>query len=301
MGKFVGTALRIAVSFVALANAIWILVPARARTGIESNERTVVETRTEARLVVPSESMKYDGKGGFDPLKGVAVTDGNGVVRTDAPISYEVESGKFSNDREKIVRYEAEADGNVMTAERRLSLGTSYSGPSVTATDGSLPWCREGEIESYADVLRATDAVECLDGFGNDVSESLEANLIRYDEKAETAVVSLSVKNEFGDETAEEFRIPMNESGVVLVMKGTKATIEKGTEFDPNDFVARLEYEYAADGSPNATPVVELDGDVDVSTPGTYEVRVLARTKDGKTSKRKKLTVEVVDGTKSVD
>lgn len=243
-------------------------------------------------LSVPPGSMKYNGSGMFDPLKGVHVVDSSGHLAEDIGITYTVNPSPNGNMRDKTIVYEAVSPDGVLTAERSLSLGLDYLGPSVSVT-GALPFCREGEISSYAKKLIDSGSVQVLDGFGGDITTELEVFLKRYDKSDESAAVTISASNVFGDMAQAVYQAPMNDTGFVLTLLNTRAVILPDSSFNVKDYVDRCFMEDEDGTAFDLTGNVRYDGSVDTHTEDSYDILVYAVSPDGLVSVKRPLEVIV--------
>lgn len=250
-------------------------------------------------LSVPPGSMKYNGSGAFDPLKGVHVVDASGHLAGDMDITYTVTSSQSGNMRDKTIVYEAVSSDGVLRAERSLSLGLDYLGPSVSVT-GDLPFCREGGISSYAEKLIASGSVQVLDGFNNDITDTLDVSLKRYDKSDESAAVTISAVNVFGDRTQAVYQVPMNDTGLVLTLLNTRAVVLSGSSFNVKDYVDRCFMEDEDGTVTDLTGNVKYDGSVDTHTEGSYDISVYTTSSDGLVSVKRPLEV-IVAGRKEAE
>lgn len=259
-------------------------------------EETEIDT-SGLSLVVPMNSLKYNGNGVFDPLKDVYVVDEKGVLVDSAEISYSIHSPLKDNLREKIIEYEADVNGETLYGKRNLSLGIEYSGPSIFVKQ-MLPYCKEGEINTYLDKLKNDDYLEVLDGFGKSILDDITVALKRYDRGEELATVTISVTNVYQDSISVDYQIPMNSSGIVLLLLNNKAVVRNGSSFNVKTYVDQCYYETEVDGETTVTSLlgnVYYEGSVDTSTTGKYNITVFTRNAEGVVSIGRKLEVMVLE------
>ena len=298
MKKFLVVLIKIIISVLAIANMVWFLVfnyqnPKeifKIKKTITEDTEVYINT-SGLHLEVPSNSLKYNGVGKFDPLKGVYVVDDKGVLVDVDEITYTISSKIENNIREKLIEYEAKVGDEVFYAKRDLSLGVDYTGPSIFIED-SLPYCKEGEIRSYANILKESGLLEVLDGFGNNIINNIEVDLKRYDRGEELATITISVTNEYQDSTSVDYQIPMNESGVVLLLVNDKAVVNNGSTFRVKDYVDQCYYETKEN---SLLDNVFYDGSVDTSDAGRYHITVYTKNSEGTTSVGRELEVIVLE------
>ena len=239
------------------------------------------------RISVPAGAILYNGEGKLDLLYNVYVVNANGTSAGNIPVGTKISAG--SGRREKTVTYTAVTpDGETLTAVRALSLGTRYTGPSIRVL-GSLPWCEEGSSEDYARVLAGSGAILAEDGFENDITDQIITSLKRYDAGVEEATIKVSVTNIFGDSYETEIQVPMNDTGIVLRLTTAHVQIDYGSSFSALDYIEEC---YDREGNDLRDSVV-IEGDVDSSVPGDYQVRISTADREGTRSIERQMTVTV--------
>ena len=240
------------------------------------------------QLVIPSNSLRYNGTGDFDPLKGIYVVDDKGTVIDSVDITYTIKPKIENNIREKLIEYEAKVGDETLYGKRDLSLGVDYTGPSIFVKK-SLPYCKEGEISEYHNKLQDDSLLEVLDGFNNSILEDIAVDIKRYDKGEELATITLSVTNKYNDTTKVDYQIPMNESGIVLLLLNDKALLGYGSSFNVKDYIDQCYFETEVN---SLLGNVHYDGYVDTYEAGEYHITIYT-SHDGENSIGRKLTVIV--------
>ena len=241
------------------------------------------------RIEVPAGSIMYNGSGQLDLLSGVFVVNPDGTNAGDIEIKARISAG--SSRREKIVTYTAVTPaGETLTATRGLSLGTRYTGPSITVL-GSMPYCPEGGAKGYADTLKTSGAVSAEDGFGKDITSRIKTKLKRYDASVEEATITLTVTNRYKDTYTTEVQVPMNATGIVLTLKTDHAEVEYGSEFTSLVYVDAC---YDREGN-DLTDRIVREGEVSTWTPGTYPISLYTTDYEGTRSITRHMTITVLD------
>ena len=255
---------------------------------------TEAETETEEiqsssgiRLDVPSAPVSYNGSGRLDLMSGVYVVNPDGTSARDVQVYTSISEG--NSRREKIITYTANTpEGETLTATRLLNLGSRYTGPSINVL-GNMPWCPEGEAESYAQKLISGKLIAADDGFGNDMTAQVTSSLKRYDASREEAAITLRVQNTFNDVYETEVQVPMNTTGIVFTLTSDRATCEYGVRFSALPYV-----DICVDAEGNSLiDYVVREGDVDSYTPGEYHCIVYCTDADGNRSITREMTVTV--------
>lgn len=269
-------------------------MPFLARFETVQTEFIQLESETEIkpsgiRIEVPAGSIIYNGTGKLDLLNGVYVVNADGTSAGDIEIKARISAG--NGRREKIVTYTAVTPaGETLTATRGLSLGTRYTGPSITVR-GTMPFCPEGGAVSYADTLVSSGAVNAEDGFGKDISSRIKTKLKRYDASLEEATITLTVTNRYKDTYTTEVQAPMNATGVVLIMKTDHAEVAYGSTFSSLPYVEAC---YDRDGN-DLTDRIVREGDVSTWTPGVYPISLYTTDYEGTKSIVRHMTITVLD------
>ncbi len=267
-------------------------MPFLSRFETVQTEFVIEESETEGKqsgihIEVPAGSIIYNGTGELDLMNNVYVVNADGTSAGNIPIKTQISAG--NGRREKIVTYTATTpDGEELTATRGLSLGNRYTGPSIKIQD-NMPWCPEDGADNYAKTLIDSGIVLAEDGFGNDITSSIESRLKRYDASQEEATITLSVTNRYQDTYSTEVQVPMNATGIVLIMVGDKAEVEYGSSFSALPYVEEC---YDIEGN-DLTDNVVREGDVDTYTPGDYEISVYTSDSEGTRSIVRHMTITV--------
>ena len=269
-------------------------MPFLARFETRQTEFIFQETESEMKqsgihIEVPAGSIIYNGTGELDLMNNVFVVNADGTSAGDIPVKTKISAG--NGRREKIVTYTAETpDGEVLTATRGLSLGNRYTGPSIKV-QGNMPWCPEGGAEDYAKTLIESGAVVAEDGFENDITADIRTRLKRYDASLEEATITVSVTNRYEDSYSTEVQVPMNTTGIVLIMTGERAEVEYGSSFSSLPYIQEC---YDREGN-DLTDNVVREGDVDTYTPGDYEITVYTTDSEGTKSIVRHMTITVLE------
>lgn len=269
-------------------------MPFLARFETVQTEFIIQESESELqqsgiRIEVPAGSIIYNGTGELDLMNNVYVVNADGTSAGDIPVKTEISAG--NGRREKVVTYTAVTpDGEVLTATRSLSLGNRYTGPSIKI-QGNMPWCPEGGADDYAQTLIDSGAVIAEDGFENDITSDIETSLKRYDASLEEATITITVTNRYQDSYSTEVQVPMNATGIVLILTGERAEVEYGSTFSSLPYVQEC---YDIEGNDLRDNVVR-EGDVDTYTPGDYEITVYTTDSEGTRSIVRHMTITVLE------
>ena len=269
-------------------------MPFLARFETTQTEFIIQEPETELQqsgihIEVPAGSIIYNGTGELDLMNNVYVVNADGTSAGDIPVKTEISAG--NGRREKIVTYTATTpDGEVLTATRGLSLGNRYTGPSIKI-QGNMPWCPEGGADDYAQTLIDSGAIIAEDGFENDITSRIKTRLKRYDASVEEATITIFVTNRYQDSYSTEVQVPMNTTGIVLILTGEKAEVEYGSSFSALPYVQEC---YDIEGNDLRDNVVR-EGDVDTYTPGNYEIIVYTTDSEGTRSIVRHMTITVLE------
>ena len=211
-----------------------------------------------------SDELTYSGKGNLNLTKGITVTNTDGT-EVKAELFSEITEGKKKN--EKIVQYIAEdSDGNTGTATRILHL-KKYKKPSIQLKK-DLPSIDDSELSSLTALFRDTNLVTANDGYGNDISSSLEVQYTVANQTATELTLTMQVTNLFNDTATHTVTLPLHRTKPLIVLKETSIHLDLGAAFLPISYVASATDEKGDDISVS----VYTEGEIDTSTPGTYRI-----------------------------
>ena len=128
------------------------------------------------------------------------------------------------------------------------------------------------------------------DGFGNDITSSVEVSYKADPDNARSLLVTFSVENSRGDTASEETSIPVKLSKPLLFLTKSSVNIERGESFNS---ILYIQTAIDQDGSSLSDSVI-VTGEVDTSTPGTYTLTYTINSKiEKQSSANETLTVTV--------
>ena len=249
----------------------------------ETEQEQVIEEEKEAWIKIPMNSIKYNGTGTLDLLKGIYIVNKDGTIVKDAVIKTAIQP--TSNRNEKKIIYTSTQNNTKLTGERTLSLGNNYTGPSITVT-GKIPFCQE-EDRNYTDTIVNSGVISAENGFKKDITDKINISLKRYDASEEEAILTATVTNEFGDSYSVDIQAPMNKTGIVLRLKTGHITIPYNSKFSIKDYVEDC---YGPEG--DLTGNLTYSGDINTSVPGEYVLSVYT-SYNGEQSIHRELKVNV--------
>ncbi len=234
-------------------------------SGGTASPSTVQTAKTETlSIVFDNEELTYDGKGSLNLTKGVTVTDENGV-EVKASLFSEIKEG--SEKKQKIIQYIAEDSyGNTGSATRILHL-KKYDGPSIQPTK-DLPSVDDTELASLAAIFKDSKAISAEDGYGNDITSSLEVRYTVKDQTAQEIDLTFQVTNLFNDTASHTVTLPLHRTKPLIVLSAESIHLNLGTAFLPASYVTSATDE---DGHDISTGVY-TEGDINTDTPGTYRI-----------------------------
>lgn len=209
-----------------------------------------------------SDTLTYSGKGDLNLTKGVTVTRGNNI-EVKASLYSDIKKGESK--KQKIITYTAEdAYGNTGTAERILIL-KKYKGPSIKVAKDH-PSIDDTELDSIASIFKESEALTATDGYGNDITSSVETNYTITDLKAHQMKLGFAVTNMFGDTATLILEMELDRTGPLLTLTKESDRLAVGTQFEPTSYIASATDKKGNDISTSVT----TEGDIDTSKPGTY-------------------------------
>lgn len=254
------------------------------QTATDEND-TTSSAESSWTIQVPSEALNYDGTTELNLDDGVTVLDASGTEQ-NVDVFTTIMAGESAG--KKIVEYSVtDADGNRITARRDLIL-SNYSGPSITLL-GEIPEMESEEVPNLITHLTSSQLLFANDGFGNDITSSTTAAITNEDDENGEYTVTLSITNMFNDTFSTEVVVNIPTSGPVIKLNTSEVTLKVGENFSFYKYI-----EYARDEEGNSlSGNISMQGSVDTSTPGTYELEFYCSDSKGNISPRKKLTVIV--------
>ncbi len=253
-----------------------------------SEEEVIAEPTGQMHIEVPSSPINYNGSGELDLMTGVYVVNADGTAASDVVVTTDITEG--SSRREKTVVYSITTEnGDVITQTRNLYLGSRYTGPNITVVS-ALPYCLEGEAESYAAKAIEAESILAEDGFKKDITDSVTSTLKSYNTGSEEATITLKVTNRFKDTFSTDISVTMSATGVVMKLTTDHVTLEAGTEFKVRNYIKEC---HDAQGN-SLLDRIAYNGSVDVYTPGDYTIQVYCSDEAGVYSKFQTLVVSIV-------
>lgn len=228
-----------------------------------------------------TDTLSYDGTTKLDLLKGVSLVSPDGKA-SDIKIFARILAGDSLS--RKTVEYSADTDNGQITATRSLNL-SGYSGPSITLPD-TLPSITEEQLDS---VLNTMTDIYADDGYGNDITDSIQASYTLASDGSGNAHYKFSVTNAFNDSALVEADLSLGTAKPILTLLKTSVVIEAGDDFNPLRYVDSA---VDTDGS-SLSQRIRISGTVDTDTPGTYVLTYTASSPSGEISDPKELTVIV--------
>lgn len=238
-----------------------------AQTQSDSKEETL-------SIQFDNNELTYSGEGNLNLTKGLVVTNADGT-EVKADLFSEISEGKTKN--QKIVQYIAEdSDGNTGTATRILHL-KNYKEPSIQL-QGDLPSIDDSELSSLTAMFRDSRLITAEDGYGNDITSSLEVQYTIENQSATELALTMQVTNLFNDTATYTTIVPLHRTKPLIILKETSIHLDIGTAFLPISYVAS-----ATDNAGNdISTAVYTEGEIDTSLPGTYRITYKLKDEAGK-------------------
>ena len=244
----------------------------------------------QTRIVVPTQSLNYNGEGKLDLLSGVYVMTPDGSKMDDVEITTQITPGETKTD--KIVNYYAVLDdGTELTASRRMGIGNRYTGPSIVVSAELPEMDYEDGAPALLRTLKKNNAIAADDGFGNDITGKINASLGTAGEDDDEVPLTLKVGNELGDAFSTQVLVPVSTTGVVMKLTTKETTIHVGDGFSFYDYIKDC---HDAEGNDLHYNII-VKGSVDNWTAGDYTLEIYCMDANKVTSPVKKLLVHVVE------
>lgn len=202
---------------------------------------------------------------------------------TDGDLTSQILTGSFSRFIEKglcNVTYVVFDSVNQPASLTRQVRFTDYYSPRFTLTDPLI--FSEGE-GSYDEAMSRIGATDLLDGDRKDWVTQTDTD-VNY-QRAGTYHITVSVDNSYGD--LSEVSLPVHvtsgslNNGLRIELSTSLAYLRVGEEFQPAQWISGV-----YDGQENMVDpgIVTADAQVDVQTPGTYEISYQAADEAGNTA-----------------
>ena len=257
-----------------------------------SADKSADESGDSLTIQFPDEELSYDGSGSLDLIAGVKVLTAGGEEYSNMGLFTTIKSSKMPN--EKIVEYAITDDnGRQVKAERTLTLSSDYSGPSISLS-GEPSGVSQSDLARIAELLTEEGILHADDGFGRDISSSVTAQATEVPD-TDQYEISLSVTNMLNDSYTKKLYVTVADadstptSGPVLTLTKSEAVLNVGDTFIFQDYIESAQ----DDDGTELFQSITVNGTVDTSTPGTYEVDMYCTNYSGETSPIKTLTVHV--------
>lgn len=174
-------------------------------------------------------------------------------------------------------------------AERQTEQTENNTGtPSITLSD-NLPELTQDDLDDIVPVLKDADAISADDGNGNDITDDIEAVTTADLDNLGDFTIHFSVTND-DDETAEATAdVNVEITKPILELSTYSLTLDRNAEFDDLSYVETAVDENGDDLS----RAIHIDGDVDTSKAGTYNVTYYIRSNIDSRRAEKTLRVTV--------
>lgn len=244
------------------------------------------------QIQFPEEDLFYDGNGSLDLIAGVSVVTASGEEYSNMGLFTTIKSSKMPN--EKIVEYSITDDnGRQVTAERTLKLDSAYNGPSIDITDAPTS-VSQSDLARITDLWNEEGILHADDGFGRDISSAVTAEVSAIADTTEYRI-SLSVVNMLNDTCTQNIVVNVADagseptSGPVLKLTQSSVVLQVGDSFEFLEYIASAE----DDDGTQLYQSISVNGSVDTSTPGTYDLDMYCTNYRGETSPIVTLTVYV--------
>ncbi|HIX38870.1 MAG TPA: hypothetical protein H9738_13555 [Candidatus Blautia pullistercoris] len=208
--------------------------------------------------------------------EGLTATD-----QEDGDLTGQIVAGSFSRFIEPgvcnltYVVFDSANQPGTLTRQVRF---TDYHSPRLTLTEPLT--FQEGE-GSYNEVMNRLGAVDQLDGDLSDWLTQTETD-VNY-QTAGTYTVTFEVSNSLGDTVSQALPVHVMGSdnhSLSIDLTGGIAYIQKGGVLNPEDFVEELR---DSQGNSLDTGMIRSDSNVDLNTPGVYEIHYTADDGGGNT------------------
>lgn len=256
----------------------------------QPSESTPVEaessdnTETSYNIQFDSDTLTYDGSSKLDLLEGVSITAADGSTY-DAEIFARINTGDSLTEKEVI--YTADLPDGQISATRPLIL-KNYTGPSITLPS-ELPDMEEDNLSELLEHMPSDGSFSADDGFGNDLTDSVDISYTVDENNPSIIHYIFTVTNLYNDTTSVSADLTIDSSRPILVLSQKEVTISQNSQFQALNYVEKAE-----DSEGNSLfHRIDIHGELDVNTPGTYTLTYVVSTTDGVSSAPQTLTVTV--------
>lgn len=160
--------------------------------------------------------------------------------------------------------------------------------PSITLAD-NLPDLTQDDLDDVVPVLKEADAISADDGNGNDITDDIEAYATADLDNLGDFTLHFSVTND-NDKTAEATAdVTVEITKPILELTEYNVTLNRNARFQDLSYVDTAVDE---DGS-DLSRAIHIDGSVNTSSAGTYDVTYTIRSTRDNASAEKTLHVTV--------
>lgn len=174
------------------------------------------------------------------------------------------------------------------TTEAQRQTENNAGTPSITLSD-NLPDLTQDDLDDIVPVLKDADAISADDGNGNDITDDIEAVTTADLDNLGDFTIHFSVTND-DDETAEATAdVNVEITKPILELSTYSLTLDRNAGFDDLSYVETAVDENGDDLS----RAIHIDGDVDTSEAGTYNVTYYIRSNIDSRRAEKTLRVTV--------
>lgn len=214
-------------------------------------------------ITFDSDELVYDGTAELNLMNGVTVNGPEGPV-TDLEVFANIVTADSLNEKEVV--YSIDAPDGQVTASRKLTL-VNYTGPSLVLPE-TMPEVEEADLATYVTLMPTDGTFAAKDGYGKDITAQVSANYTIDATNPTVVHFVFSVTNMFNDKVSVPADITIDSDRPILVLKQASVTIPKGGSFQPLDYIEKAETQQGAD----LLHTIAVEGNVDVNTPGKYEL-----------------------------
>lgn len=211
-----------------------------------------------------TDTLTYDGTSELDLLEGVTLVNTLGQF-SDEEIFVRITTG--SNVSSKIIEYSADTEDGRVVGTRNLQL-MNYQGPSIVVNE-AITSIETTDVNNISTLLITSGSLTATDGFNLDISEAVTATYTRDTENLTLIHCSFTITNMFNDTKTVNKDITLTLTKPLIVLTESSVTIKVGERFDAASYI---EAAINIDGT-SLRDRITIEGNVDVNTPGTYEVK----------------------------
>lgn len=172
------------------------------------------------------------------------------------------------------------------TTETEQQTENNTATPSITLSD-NLPDLTQDDLDDIVPVLKDADAISADDGNGNDITDDIEAVTTADLDNLGDFTIHFSVTNDDGETAEATADVNVEITKPILELSTYHLTLDRNAKFDELSYVETAVDE---DGD-DLSRAIHVDGDVDTSKAGTYNVTYYIRSNED--SKRAEKTLRV--------